>query len=192
MVVTTSDNKISRVRGCVTNNNGFWIGWLALLTPPLKSLSINDCLKLAPFCWTVTDLVLIYESLTSGLRMNYECQWRLTYEWITNHSSCTTELLTSLRMNAHQLSPFYNFGEDRIQVTTPNSSSIILCLSVVAETCVNFVAAVWFSRVYNFPFSYPWKTCFVTSWFPRINLSATTYLSIRFLETPVCHSILNF
>jgi hypothetical protein len=70
---------LSCVRGSVTNNNGFWIGWLDLLalllqslliTIALQQLTISDCLRLAPFCWTVTvfssivtDLVLIYESL---------------------------------------------------------------------------------------------------------------------------------
>jgi hypothetical protein len=47
---------------------------------------------------------------------------------------------------------------------------------------VHFIATVWLSRVYKFQFSYPWKTCFVTSWFPRIYLSAVTHLSVRFLE----------
>jgi hypothetical protein len=32
---------LSRVRGSVTNNNGFWIGWLDLLTPSLQSLVIT-------------------------------------------------------------------------------------------------------------------------------------------------------
>jgi hypothetical protein len=32
---------LSRVRGSVTNNNGFWIAWLDLLTLFLQSLLIN-------------------------------------------------------------------------------------------------------------------------------------------------------
>jgi hypothetical protein len=66
---------------------------------------------------------------------------------------------------------------------TCNSSSIILCVSDAQETCVYFVATIWFPSVHNFQFSYPWKTCSVTSWCPRINFSAATYLPIRFLET---------
>jgi hypothetical protein len=58
MVVTTSDTKMSRVRSSMTNNNGFRIGWLVLLTPSftitlnhnqLQQLTINDCLRLTPF-----------------------------------------------------------------------------------------------------------------------------------------------
>jgi hypothetical protein len=32
--------------------------------------------------------------------------------------------------------PLYNFGANRIQITTSNSSSVSLCLSVAAETCL--------------------------------------------------------
>jgi hypothetical protein len=34
-------NILSRVYGSVINNNGFWIGWLELLTPSLQSLVIT-------------------------------------------------------------------------------------------------------------------------------------------------------
>jgi hypothetical protein len=34
------------------------------------------------------------------------------------------------------VSSLYNFGKNRIEITTSNSSSIILCLFVVAETCI--------------------------------------------------------
>jgi hypothetical protein len=67
---------MSRVRGSVTNNNGFWIGRLDLLTPFITiTLNYNQyCLRLAPFLTTVfsssrptaTDLVLICESVTSS------------------------------------------------------------------------------------------------------------------------------
>jgi hypothetical protein len=87
----------------------------------------------------------------------------------------------------------YNFWTNRIEITISNSFCIILCLSVAAETCVNFVATVWFSRVYNFQFSYSWKTCSVTSWFPRINLSAATRLrQFAFHKRPTCHNIKHF
>jgi hypothetical protein len=61
----------------VTNNNGFWIGRLDLL-PPLQLQSIiraHDPLLrkirfiphwLSVFSSTVTDLILIYESVTSS------------------------------------------------------------------------------------------------------------------------------
>jgi hypothetical protein len=76
-----------------------------------------------------------------------------------------------------------HFGTDRIEVTISNRSSIILCLSVVAETCVKFVAMFWVPRVYSFQFSYLWKRSSATGWFPRISLSAAKHLPIRFLET---------
>jgi hypothetical protein len=52
---------LSRVHGSVTANNGFWIGWLDLLTPAcaislnhnqLQQLRINDRLRLAPFSFS--------------------------------------------------------------------------------------------------------------------------------------------
>jgi hypothetical protein len=61
---------LSRVRGAVTNNNGFWIGRLDLLPPLLQSLLITikynnsqsifsrtlDCRGLAPFSFSLYDL----------------------------------------------------------------------------------------------------------------------------------------
>jgi hypothetical protein len=105
----------------MTSNNGFCIWWLYLLTPffftvtlkhnQLQQLTVNDCLRLAQFFWTatffsftVTDLVLIYESLTSGLRMT-NAEWRFTYEWIPNHSSYSTELWTLLSESSLMLRP---------------------------------------------------------------------------------------
>jgi hypothetical protein len=69
---------LSRVRGSVTNSNGFRIGWLDLLTHPftitlnynqLQQLTINDCLRLAPFL--------------TGPRMSSLLLW-LTWYWFTN------------------------------------------------------------------------------------------------------------
>jgi hypothetical protein len=69
----------SRIRGSVTNNNGFWIGWLDLLAlllqlQPiitahnqwvLRTLSIPYWTT-SVFSSTVTDLVLNYESVISS------------------------------------------------------------------------------------------------------------------------------
>jgi hypothetical protein len=70
---------LSRVRGSVINNNGFWIGWLDLLALLLQLQSIIRAHKrwlpktrsipywtTSVFSSTVTDLVLIYESVTSS------------------------------------------------------------------------------------------------------------------------------
>jgi hypothetical protein len=82
----------SRVRGSMTNNNGFWAEWLDLLALFLQLQSIttahNQWLPKTRFVFssTVTDSVLIYESVTtsaSGVR------------WLT----LTAEHSTFLRMN---------------------------------------------------------------------------------------------
>jgi hypothetical protein len=56
--------------------------------------------------------------------------------------------LSLTRGRATYLSPFYDFEENRILVTTSNNSVIILCLSVVAETCLAtcYPPTVWFSH----------------------------------------------
>jgi hypothetical protein len=61
---------------CVTNNNGFWIGWLDLLAllynyNQLWRFAINDCLRLAPF---LTGL-RVFSSVTNDER-------RISPEWI--------------------------------------------------------------------------------------------------------------
>jgi hypothetical protein len=70
-------------------NNGFWIVWLDLLTPffiiilnhnQLQQLTINDCLRLAPF-WLDNDCLLLW----------------LTWFWFTSHS-----LTSELRLTNHE------------------------------------------------------------------------------------------
>lgn len=78
--------------------------------------------------------------------------------------------------------PLHNCEANRIEITTSNRSTIVLWLSIASETFVNFIAMAWFPSVYNFLFSYPWKTCSVTSCFPRISFFAATYLPICFQE----------
>jgi hypothetical protein len=100
---------LSHVRGSVTNNNGFWIGWSDYWHLLLQSLSItvttvhNQWLsktRSIPNCTTsgfssaVTDLVQIYESVASSV---------FVVRWLTLHSwtlSWTIELnyWTLLRM----------------------------------------------------------------------------------------------
>jgi hypothetical protein len=53
----------------------------------------------------------------------------------------------------------------------------------------NFAATLWFSKVYNLKFSYPWKPLSNTQrQFSKNRISAATYLPIHFLETPTCHT----
>jgi hypothetical protein len=111
----------SRVRGSTTNDNGFWIGWLDVLAPSLQlqQLTINTCLRLAPFLnWTtsvfsstVTDLVLIYESVTSSASV---VRWLTLHSWTLNS---TTEFWALLRMSSSErshVSPFIISGEPNI------------------------------------------------------------------------------
>jgi hypothetical protein len=70
---------------CVTNNKGFWIGWLDSVTPALQSLliTLNECLRLASF-WLDCDWLLFY------------CDWlgsdlRITHFWFTSAESHTNE-----------------------------------------------------------------------------------------------------
>jgi hypothetical protein len=107
MVVTTSDTKMSRVRRSMTNNNGLWIGWLDLLTPSYTvTLSYNhknsQSMTKTPSIpyWTtsvlssaVTDLVLIYESVTSSA---FVVRWLTLHSWTLHY---WTAFWTLLRMN---------------------------------------------------------------------------------------------
>jgi hypothetical protein len=106
-------NEYCHVHGVyVTNNNGFWTGWLDLLALLLRLQSIITAhsqwlskTRSIPY-WTasvlystVTDLVLIYDSVTSSasvvrwltLRswtLNFWILLRLTYEWIRTWKLC--------------------------------------------------------------------------------------------------------
>jgi hypothetical protein len=55
----------------------------------LQQLTVNDCLRFAPF-WLDYDCLLFHcDWLGSGLRIT--CASRENFEWLTNESSCTTE-----------------------------------------------------------------------------------------------------
>jgi hypothetical protein len=83
---------LSRVRGSVTNNNGFWFGLWDLLALLLQSLikAHNRWLPqtrsipswtTSVFSSTVTDLVLIYESVTSSASFD---RWLKIHSWTLN------------------------------------------------------------------------------------------------------------
>jgi hypothetical protein len=90
----TFEMKLS-VRGSVTNNNGFWIGLLDLLALVLlwqpiitahsqwlpKTRSI-PCWTTGVFSSAVTDLVLIYESVTSSASV---VRWLTLHSWPLNY-----------------------------------------------------------------------------------------------------------
>jgi hypothetical protein len=87
--VTSFPLILSRVRGSVTNNNGFWIGWLDLLAPSLQSLlNTTNCNSSQSMTaqdslhadWTAS--VLSSAWLTSFWFTSHSL---LVYEWTTNH-----------------------------------------------------------------------------------------------------------
>jgi hypothetical protein len=68
---------LSSVYGCVTDNNGFWIGWLDLLTPSFTISCIHSNLTITQNkCLTRTRCIVV--SLCSDL--NYG--WLLIYGWL--------------------------------------------------------------------------------------------------------------
>jgi hypothetical protein len=76
-------NKVlSCVRGPVTDNNGFWIGWFDLLARSfiITLITINVCLSLVPF-WLDYDCLLLYsffywDWLGSDLRVGHLFSFR--------------------------------------------------------------------------------------------------------------------
>jgi hypothetical protein len=131
----------------------FWGSGLNLLTPSftislsysqLRQLTINDRLRLTPF-WldyeclvsslssTVTDLVLIYESVTSSASV---VRWLTLHSWTLN----STQLLnfwTLLRLNhksfttesIYYMSSLHNFRMNWIEINNFNSSRycVLIC-----------------------------------------------------------------
>jgi hypothetical protein len=88
---------LSRVRGSVTNNNGFWIGWLDLLPLQLQLQQIitvhNHWLRFAPFLTGLqVSSPLLW--LRSDLRISHFFSFRCP---LVNTPQLNTQLL--LRMN---------------------------------------------------------------------------------------------
>jgi hypothetical protein len=132
--------------GSATNNNGFWIAWLDLLALLLQLQSIitahNRWLPktrsipywtTSIFSSTVTDLVLIYEMVTSSTTV--VC-------WLTLHSWTLNSL-----MNESELTLLYNSGwnEER---PPPWTVRLLLFVSSVATKHANLRTMLWFLPVY--------------------------------------------
>jgi hypothetical protein len=79
---TASDLEVdvSRVRGSVTNNNGFWIGWLDLLQTSLQ-------LFLTAINYNSSQTMAVFKtrSILTGLRVSSLLLW-LTWFWFTSRS----------------------------------------------------------------------------------------------------------
>jgi hypothetical protein len=132
----------------VTNNNGFWIGFIDAFTVALNYSKLPRLTQwLAPFL--------------TGLRVSSLVLW-LTWFWFTNDEGRMTNREEWMRS-------YLNDCFNRLAVTMEN----VCCMSVDTETrsirspspgvhisiatCVNFAATLWFSRAYNSQFSYPLK-----------------------------------
>jgi hypothetical protein len=94
---------LSRVRGSMTNNNGFWIDWLiafpdtlftiTLYYNQLWRLTINDCLRLASFLTGLRVSSLLCDRLGSDLRIGHFFSFRCP---LVNTPQLNTELLNCL------------------------------------------------------------------------------------------------
>jgi hypothetical protein len=122
------------MRGFVTNNNGFWIEWLNLLALLLQIqptiTAHNQWLSktrsipywtASVFSFAVTDLVLIYESVTSSASI---VRWLTLHSWTLN-SLTNSEWLISPELN-------YLPGEPNIRKSP--------CLTVLLLFCFVFVS----------------------------------------------------
>jgi hypothetical protein len=139
---------LSRVRDSVTNNNGFLIRWLNLLTPSLQSLLIT-------ISYDSSQSMAAYDSLHSLL--DYECLffWSFFYcDWpgsdlrtthftdelrMTNAKWITYELITCKWIRSSLHGCLYSLA-----VTMEN----VCCLSVDTETrlVLNWSAGIHLHR----------------------------------------------
>jgi hypothetical protein len=138
----------------VTNNNGFGIGWLDLVTPSftvslnhtqLQQLTISDCLRHAPF-WLDYEC-LPFHSVWLGSDL------RNTNEWLGSWFSFLLRLLwtmTDLRLN-HEWPPRCELRMNAFLFERPHvESSGICCLRLSMDTFVASAATIWLPSVYSF------------------------------------------
>jgi hypothetical protein len=109
-------NILSRIRGSVTNNNGFWIGFIGtslqlrvqstttVYNPRLPTTRSIPYWTTSVFSSTVADLVLIYESATSTQTdLNDDCLVNFlaneSLNSLTNESFFSARLLISASGN---------------------------------------------------------------------------------------------
>jgi hypothetical protein len=111
-----------RVRGSMANNNGFWIRWLDLLTfsftitlnyNQLQQLTINDCLRFAPFCWTTAVFSSYCDWLGSDLRIghffSFRCPLVNTPQQNTQLFACERRITAHLRVTNESKSKSQNY-----------------------------------------------------------------------------------
>jgi hypothetical protein len=133
------NNILSRVRGSVTNKNGFLIKWFGFIDifyshGKLKSITTAHSRWLprtrsipywntSVFSSAMTDLVLIYESVTSSVSV---VRWLILHSWTLNPNHLLTFLPNSLPNESagsiNYVSSFCNFWRNRIEITISNIS----------------------------------------------------------------------
>jgi hypothetical protein len=143
----------------VTENNGFWVGWLDLLTPSfavtlnynqLYQITINDCLRLAPFLpelrvssvllwmawfrfmnWSLLRMTNVDSHIISHLRMNH---LRLS-DW--NDDCILTEFFSDSITTAsiNYVSSLYNSVTNRMEITVSNSSLYCVLIRWCGNAC---------------------------------------------------------
>jgi hypothetical protein len=84
---------------------------------------------------TVTDLVLIYKSITSSTND----KWRITYEQLTTAFSLHHDWLlfyeTMMTASSNYMSSLYNSGANRIEITVSNSSHYCMLICCSRNAC---------------------------------------------------------
>jgi hypothetical protein len=139
-----------------------WIYWRLLLQSLLITINYNSSQSVTKtrsipywtmsiFCSSVTDLLLIYESITSSASavrwLTLHC-WTLSSTLLLNWAIQLPSEFSYYWIRIHYLSPLHNFGMHRVEINISNSSPVILFSFVAAETCVNFVTTLSFPQAY--------------------------------------------
>jgi hypothetical protein len=142
--VISKSTVLSHFQGFMMNNNGFWIGWLDLLTRSftvphnynkLQQLTINDCLRFTPFF--------------PGLPVSSLLLW-LTWFWFTNWS--LLQMWRMMNEESHMI-PHLRISCLPTQVRMKNEDLNDGCIltdcssdSVTADqshTCPPFITSRW-------------------------------------------------
>jgi hypothetical protein len=118
---------LSRVRGSVTNNNGFWIRWLDSLALHYN-YTINDCLRLAPF---LTGLRVISLPLWRMKNEEFLATESLNSPDWTDFQATPTEITASNNQLSFRLTRYHE------NVCQPRGNALAFTsVSVAAETRV--------------------------------------------------------
>jgi hypothetical protein len=152
---------LSRVHGSVTNNNGFWIGWLDLLTPSFQSLLVTIIYNNSQAIFSRTLLPCLPRT-RSILVLVYD--WLLIYDW-------TTYVVKRRTHRKHIRCPAMDIWELHRKniysaLNSNGSYAIVACVFFVAGMCLPsrcpatglHVTINWTLKTYPFSRSLPFLT----------------------------------